>query len=368
MVLLRTQERKNYDINKISNTILAREMKEKKRRSRERRKQERRRKARERKQVKQHEKYVRKNMKKFLRNPDNIDGVFLKLKQIEDIVIKREENTQHSMYNSRYDTFENKLKRLNKELDKKINLNEEISPSDYSPVDIIRIIKWCKQFSDNEKYLGENCSFGRFRGPQSCDQHRNIVSMHFENTMRAAIESGNDYRVKRLLDIIERYNAINTVSEFDVFNMEADTFSKFADSYKYLLKSHAFKRNKERLQWKKDLDREYEEEQRKIDTQKRREKRVKERRNKKLLEKGVLPPVESTGDVRLDRQNRINRRYEQKLLLEQPVVQEPEVDIPVPVDVCAGYISSDTDEEEWGVYNEKTNEVSDSEEEYDAGF
>ena len=100
MVLLRTQERKNYDINKISNTILAREMKEKKRRSRERRKQERRRKARERKQVKQHEKYVRKNMKKFLRNPDNIDGVFLKLKQIEDIVIKREENTQHSMYNS----------------------------------------------------------------------------------------------------------------------------------------------------------------------------------------------------------------------------------------------------------------------------
>ena len=197
MVLLRTQERKNYDINKISNTIFAREMKEKKRRSRERRRQERRRKARERKQVKQHEKYVRKNMKKFLRNPDNIDGVFLKLKQIEDIVIKREENTQHSMYNSRYDTFENKLKRLNKELDKKINLNEEISPSDYSPVDILRIVKWCKQFSDNEKYLGENCSFGRFRGPQSCDQHRNIVSMHFENTMRRSVESGNDNRVKR---------------------------------------------------------------------------------------------------------------------------------------------------------------------------
>jgi len=360
MVLLRTQERKNYDINKISNTILAREMKEKKRRSRERRKQERRRKAKERKQVKQHEMYVRKNMKKFLRNPDNIDGVFLKLKQIEDIVIKREENTQHSMYNSRYDTFENKLKRLNKELDKKINLNEEISPSDYSPVDILRIVKWCKQFSDNEKYLGENCSFGRFRGPQSCDQHRNIVSMHFENTMRAAIESGNDHRVKRLLDIVERYNAINTVGEFDVFDMEADTFSKFAESYKRLLKSKN-KRNKERLQWKKDIDRESREEQRKND----REKRVKERRNKKLLEKGVVPPVESTGDVRLDRQNRINRRYQQKLLLE-PVVQEPEVD--TPVDVCAGYISSDTDEEEWGVYNEKTNEVSDSEEEYDAGF
>lgn len=354
MVLLRTQERKNYDINKISNTILAREMKEKKRRSRERRKQERRRKARERKQVKQHEKYVRKNMKKFLRNPDNIDGVFLKLKQIEDIVIKREENTQHSMYNSRYDTFENKLKRLNKELDKKINLNEDISPSDYSPVDIVRIIKWCKQFSDNEKYLGENCSFGRFRGPQSCDQHRNIVSMHFENTMRRSVENGNDNRVKRLLDIVERYNAINTVGEFDVFDMEADTFSKFADSYKYLLKSHAFK-SKRRLQCKQDTDRESREEQRKND----REKLVKERRNKKLLEKGVVPPVESTGDVRLDRQNRINRRYQQKLLLE-PVVQEPEVD--------TGYISSDIDEEEWGVYNEKTNEFSDSEEEYDAGF
>ena len=359
MVLLRTQERKNYDVNKISNTILAREMKEKKKRSRERRIKERRRKTRERKQLKQHERYVRKNIKKFLRNPDNIDGVFLKLKEIEDIVVRREQNTQHSMYKSRYDTFENKLKRLNKELVKKIHLNEEISPSDYSPVDIVRIIKWCKQFSDNEKYLSENCSFGRFRGPQSCDQHRNIVSMHFENTMRAAIESGNDHRVKRLLDIIERYNATNEVSEFDVFNMEADTFSKFAESYKRLLQSKK-KRKRVRL----DIDPESREEQRKMD----REKRVKERRNKKLLEKGVVPPVESTGDVRLDRQNRINRRYEQKLLLEQPVVQEKEVDINVPVDVCAGYISSDTDQEEWGVYNEKTNEFSDSEEEYDAGF
>ena len=159
MVLLRTQERKNYDINKISNTILAREMKEKKKRSRERRRKERRRKAKKRRQLKHHERYVRKNIKKFMRNPDNIDGVFLKLKDIEDIVVRREQNTQHSMYKSRYDTFENKLKRLNKELDKKIHLNEEISPSDYSPVDIIRIIKWCKQFSDNEKYLSENCSF-----------------------------------------------------------------------------------------------------------------------------------------------------------------------------------------------------------------
>lgn len=359
MVLLRTQERKNYDINKISNTILAREMKEKKKRSRERRRKERRRKAKKRRQLKHHERYVRKNIKKFMRNPDNIDGVFLKLKDIEDIVVRREQNTQHSMYKSRYDTFENKLKRLNKELDKKIHLNEEISPSDYSPVDIIRIIKWCKQFSDNEKYLSENCSFGRFRGPQSCDQHRNIVSMHFENTMRAAIESGNDHRVKRLLDIIERYNAINTVGEFDVFDMEANTFSKFAESYKRLLQSKK-KRKRARL----DVDPESREEQRKID----REKRVRERRNKKLLEKGVVPPVESTGDVRLDRQNRINRRHEQKLLLEQPVVQELEVDINVPVDVCAGYISSDTDEEEWGVYKEKTNEFSDSEEEYDAGF
>ena len=372
MVLLRTQERKNYDIKKISNTIFAREMKEKKRRSRERKKQERRRKARERRHLKQHERHFKKYLRKFFRNPDNIDGVFLKLKDIEDIVIRREENTQHSMYKSRYDTFENKLKRLNKELDKKIHLNEEISPSDYSPADIVRIIKWCKQFSDNEKYLSEICSFGRFRGPQSCDQHRNIVSMHFENTMRAAIESGNDYRVKRLLDIIERYNATNAVSEFDLFNMEADTFSKFAESYKYLLKSHAFKskkkRDRERLQWKKDIDIESKEEQRKIDAQKRREKRVKERRNKKLLEKGILPPVESTGDVSVDRQNRINRRQEQKLLLEQPVVQEKEVAVQWKTDI--GYISSDTDDDEWGTYKEKVNEFSDcdSEEEFDAGF
>ena len=357
MVLLRTQERKNYDVNKISNTILAREMKEKKKRYRERRKKERRRKAKKRKQLKQHERHFKKYINKFMKNPDNIDGVFLKLKEIEDIVVRREQNTQHSMYKSRYDTFENKLKRLNKELDKKIHLNEEISPSDYSPVDIVRIIKWCKQFSDNEKYLSENCSFGRFRGPQSCDQHRNIVSMHFENTMRAAIESGNDHRVKRLLDIIERYNATNEVSEFDVFNMEADTFSKFAESYKRLLQ-----RKKKRKRVCLDIDPESIEEQRKKD----REKRVKERRNKKLLEKGILPPVESTGDVSVDRQNRINRRYEQKLLLEQPVVQEKKMD--TPVDVCAGYISSDTDDEEWGVYKEKINEISDSEEEYDAGF
>ena len=368
MVLLRTQERKNYDIKKISNTIFAREMKEKKRRSRERRKQERRRKARERRHLKQHERHFKKYLRKFFRNPDNIDGVFLKLKDIEDIVIRREENTQHSMYKSRYDTFENKLKRLNNELDKKIHLNEEISPSDYSPADIVRIIKWCKQFSDNEKYLSETCSFGRFRGPQSCDQHRNIVSMHFENTMRAAIESGNDYRVKRLLDIIERYNATNADSEFDLFNMEADTFSKFAESYKYLLKSHSFK-GKRRLQWKKDLERESKEEQRKIDAQKRREKRVKDRRNKKLLEKGILPPVESTGDVSVDRQNRINRRQEQKLLLETgPVVQEKKVAVQWKMDI--GYISSDTDDEEWGEYQEKTNEFSDcdSQEEFDAGF
>jgi len=363
MVLLRTQERKNYDVNKISNTILAREMKEKKKRSRERKKQERRRKARERRELKQHDRYVKKQIRKFMSNPDNIDGVFLKLKDIEDIVVRREQNTRHSMYNSRYDTFENKLKRLNEELYRKIHLNEEISPADYSPADIICILKWCKQFSENEKYLSENCSFGKFNGPQSCDQHRNIVSMHFENTMRKSIESGNDYRVKRLLDIIERYNATNAVSEFDVFNMEADTFSKFAESYKYLLKSHAFK-GKRRSQWKKDLDREYAEEQRKIDAQKRKEKRVKDRRNKKLLEKGILPPVESTGDVSVDRQNRINRRQEQKLLLETG----PKIAVPVPVDVCAGYISSDTDDEEWGVYQEKTNEFSDCEEEFDAGF
>ena len=215
--------------------------------------------------------------------------------------------------------------------------------------------------------MSETCSFGKFRGPQSCDQHRNIVSMHFENTMRAAIESGNDYRVKRLLDIIERYNATNAVSEFDVFNMEADTFSKFAESYKYLLKSHAFK-GKKRLQRKKELERESKEEQRKIDAQKRREKRVKDRRNKKLLEKGILPPVESTGDVSVDRQNRINRRQEQKLLLEKPVVQEKKVAVQWKTDI--GYISSDTDDEEWGTYKEKVNEFSDcdSEEEFDAGF
>ena len=82
------------------------------------------------------------------------------------------------------------------------------------------------------------------------------------------------------------------------------------------------------------------------------------------MEKGILPPVESTGDVSVDRQNRINRRQEQKLLLETG----PKIAVPVPVDVCAGYISSDTDDEEWGVYQEKTHEFSDCEEEFDAGF
>ena len=43
---------------------------------------------------------------------------------------------------------------------------------------------------------------------------------------------------------------------------------------------------------------------------------------------------------------------------------------PLDLEHPPGYISSDTDDDEWGVYKEKVNEFSDceSEEEFDAGF
>ena len=112
MVLLRTQERKNYDVDRMSKTIFAREMEASKKRSMVRKKKERRRKAKERRKSKKYQKYCLKTLNEFLNNPDNIDGVFLKLKQIEETVIKRESNVKASLYNSVFDTFENKLKRL----------------------------------------------------------------------------------------------------------------------------------------------------------------------------------------------------------------------------------------------------------------
>lgn len=357
MVLLRTQERKNYDVDRMSKTIFAREMEASKKRSMVRKKKERRRKAKERRKSKKYQKYCLKTLNEFLNNPDNIDGVFLKLKQIEETVVKRESNVKASLYNSVFDTFENKLKRLNNELNKKINLNEDISPSEFSPEDILCIVKWCKQFSDNEKYLSVNSTFGRFNGPQSCDQHRNIVSMHFENTMHRAVECQNDFRVNRLLDIIDRYNATNAKGEFDIFDMEANTFTRFTESYKRVLKSHIFK-GKKRVQPRK----EQKHEQRKID----REKRVRDRRNKKLLEKGVVPPVDSTGNISVDRQNRMNRRYQQKLLLDQPPNVITEINDVVEFNDNMGYISSDTDDEEWGVYN--NTRIRGDDEEFDAGF
>lgn len=365
MVLLRKQERKNYDIDKMSKTIFAREMEANKERLRERKKKERKRKAKKRRKEKKFQKQYLKKINKFLSNPDNVDGVFLKLQEIEEIVGKREANAKSSMYNSTFDTFENKLERLNKQLTKKINLNEEISPSDFPPQDVLCILQWCTQFSKNEKYLSENCSFGKFHGPQSCDQHRNIVGMHFENTMRSAIEANDDNRVKRLQDIIIRYNAINSDGEFDVFQLEADKFSMFADSYKRFLKSKR-KRAKRKKRFNSERSKSERREAKRIE----REKRVLERRNKKLLAKGVVPPVQSTGDISIDRQNRINRRYEQRILLETGPVVEPQANVPVSMDVCAGYVSSDTDDEEWGTYKEKVNEFSDcdSEEEFDAGF
>ena len=353
MVNLRMQHRKNYDEKKIANTIYAREMKAHRARIRKQRRVERRkRRKKEKKRVIEEalSGYVKQLELEYCSTVESKELAFKLLSDVEDITAERESECVAHIYKSSYDTFTNKIERLNKQLQKPIVLEGEILPNCFSPGDIRTILNMCKQFLEDEKELRKTARFGKFRGPEGCDLHRNTVSRHFETTVRNAINIGNDNLVKDLLDCIERTNATNPDNEFDIFDMNVRDFIYFTDMYKRRIR----KRKKKKVYIDPEIKAREAAERERV--------RRKERRDRKLRAKGIVPPVEETGSV--GRQKRLLRRMEQKQILEKPVK---------PTQV---YIESE-DEEDWGEYDvEEFDDIAipqnpnnfEGVEEYDAGF
>ncbi len=366
MVNLRMQYRKNYDEKKIANTIYAREMKAHRARIRQQRRVERRKRRKKEKKRAMEEAlagYVNKLELEYCSILANKELVFQMLSDIEDITAERESDCVAYIYKSSYDTFTNKIERLNKQLSKPIVLEGEVLPNCFSPEDIRTILNMCKQFLEDEKELRKTAKFGRFRGPEGCDLYRNTVSRHFETTMRNAINSGNDRLVKDLINCITKNGATNPDNEFDIFDMNVQNFINFTRMYKMYMKHSTRKKKSKKVYVDPEIKAREAAEKARV--------RRKERRNRKLRAKGIVPPVDETGSI--GRQKRLLRRMEQKLLLEKPVTVE--------VKSTNVYIESE-DEEDWGDHEDTTKEFDTSnstplwvnpnnfegEEEYDAGF
>ena len=178
MVKLRQQIRKNYDEKRMHNTIYAREMQMNKERIRKQRQAKERRERKKRKaeeEARRKEEEKEKEELKYCSSPEGKEKAMQLLNEV-DILTKERESDCLPMYKNTYDTFGNRLNRLNEKLSNPISL--DTSPDDIPPSDIRVITNTCKQLIVEEKQLRETVRFGpKFNGPQGCDLHRYCLVM-----------------------------------------------------------------------------------------------------------------------------------------------------------------------------------------------